>query len=70
MIAGHAVHEKSLQRQKGVGLLLGKKKLFFPVINRLETACQPVILFPHSVYIGFRLFVLLERHSGDVFTMP
>ena len=29
-----------------------------------------MILFPHSVYIEFRLFVLLERPSGDVSSMP
>ena len=28
-----------------------------------------MVLFPHSVYIGFRLFVLLERRSGDVSSM-
>ena len=39
-------------------------------MNRLLTDCQPVILFPHSVYIGFRLYMLLERRSGDVSSMP
>ena len=29
-----------------------------------------MILFPRSVYIGFRLFVLLGRRSGDVSSMP
>ena len=28
------------------------------------------VLFLHSVYIRFRLFVLLGGRSGDVFTMP
>ena len=41
-----------------------------PRTNRLLTDCQPVILFPHSVYIGFRLYMLLERRSGDVSSMP
>ena len=37
-----------------------------PVINRSSTArCVPP-----SIYIGFRLFVLLERRSGDVYSMP
>ena len=40
------------------------------MINRLQTGRQPLILFPHSVYIGFRLFVLLERCSADVSSMP
>ena len=40
------------------------------LINRLQTTCQPLILFPHSVYIRFPLFVLLERRSGDVSSMP
>ena len=36
-----------------------------PVINRLSTGrCVPP-----SVYIGFRLFVLLENRSGDVSSM-
>ena len=62
-IPGHALHEKSLQRQKSVGPLVGSQEqraLLLPVITRLQTACQPVILFPHSVHIGFRLFVLME----------
>ena len=29
-----------------------------------------MILFPHSVYIGFRLFVLLGGRSSDVCSMP
>ena len=39
-------------------------------MNRGKTAGQPLILFLRSVYIGFRLFVLLERRSGDVSSMP
>ena len=53
--------KKGLQGQKSVGLLVGiyeRRALLVPVINRLPTACKPVILFPHSVYMGFRLFVL------------
>ena len=72
-VPGHALHEQGLQRQKGVGPLVsrhGQRAFLVPRINRLPTACQPVILFPHSVYIGFRLFVLLERCSSDVSTIP
>ena len=73
VVPGHALHEKGSQRQKGVGPLVGSQKrraLLVPVINRLQTGCQPVILFPHSVYIGFCLFVLLGGRSGDVSSMP
>ena len=71
-LPGHALHEKGLQRQKGVAPLVGGQEriaLLVPVIHRLQTVCQPLILFPHSVYMGFRLFVLLEIRSGDVFSM-
>ena len=69
---GHALHEKGLQKQKGVGPLVSSQEqraLLVPRINRSSTAGQPRILFPHSVYIGFRLFVLLERRSGNMFSM-
>ena len=71
-IPGHALHEKGLQRQKGVGPLVGsqeRRALLVPLINRVKTVCQPLILFPHSVLIRFCLFVLLERR-GDVSSMP
>ena len=38
-------------------------------MNRSPTAGQLRILFPHSVYIGFCLFVLLGRRSGNMFSM-
>ena len=54
-IPGHALHEKGLQRQKGVGPLVSSQReraLAVPVIKRLSTAVnrrstagQPVILF-------------------------
>ena len=59
-IPGHALHEKGLQRQKGVVPLVGSQEqraLLVLVINRLSNAD----FVPPSVYIGFRLFVLLER---------
>ena len=70
---GHALHEKGLQRQKGFGPLVGSQEqraLLVPVINRGSTARQPLILFPHSVCIGFRLFVLLEKRSREVSSIP
>ena len=42
---------KGLQGQKGVSLLVGiwvRRALLVPRINRGSTACQPLILFPHS----------------------
>ena len=72
-IRGHALHENILQRQNRVGPLVsskGKKAPLVPVINRRYTTRQPEFLFPQSVYTGFRLFVLLERRSGDVSTVP
>ena len=73
VVPGHALHEQGLQGQKGVGPLFGSQEeraLIVLVINRLQTACQPLVLFSLSVYIGFRLFVLLGRRSGDVSSMP
>ena len=49
---GHALHEKSFQRQKGVVPLVGSQEqraVLVPRLNRLPTGCQPVILFPHPV---------------------
>ena len=61
-IPGHALHEKGLQRQKGVGPLVSSQEqraLLVPRLHRSSTGrCVPP-----SVYIGFRLFVLLERRS-------
>ena len=51
-IPGHAVHEKGLQRQIGVGTLVSSQKeraLLVPVINRLSTAGQPRVLFLHRL---------------------
>ena len=66
-IPGHALHEKSLQRQKGVFPLVGSQKrksasrpAVTPVINRGSTAG----FVPSSVYKGFPLFVLPEAHPG------
>ena len=62
---GHPWDEKDLQRQKSVGLLLGiqeRSVLFVPVINRGLTDCQ---CCSSIGLIGFRLFVLLKKRSGD-----
>ena len=69
MIPGHALHKKGLQRQKGVVPLVSsgeERALLVPLINRGSTGD----FVPPSVYIGFRLFVLLERRSSDVSSMP
>ena len=65
LLPGHALHEKGLQRQKGDGPLVSSQEqraLLVPLMNRLSTAD----FVPLSVYIGFRLYVLLERRSGDL----
>ena len=62
---GHALHEKGLLRQKSVVPLVGSKEqraLFVPVINRGSTAD----FVSPSVYIGFRLFVLLEKRLSNI----
>ena len=71
--------KKGLQRQKGVVPLVSSQEeraLLVPLINRLQTADKPVVnrlstadFVPPSVYIGFRLFVLLGRRSGSVSCM-
>ena len=43
---GHALHEKGLQRQIGIGPLVGsqeRRALLVPVLNRLQTAYQPLV---------------------------
>ena len=63
-VPGHAVHEKGLQRQIGVGTLVSsqeRRALAVPLINRGSTAD----FVPPSVYIGFRLFVLPGRRPGQ-----
>ena len=64
-ILGNALHEKGLQRQTGVDLLVSsqeRRALFVPVINRLSIAGQPVISFLHFLHRSS--FV---RVSGDTF---
>ena len=66
----HARHvrEKGLQRQLCVGTLVSNQERrvgLVPRTNRWSTA----VFVPPSVYIGFRLFVLLKSRSGQVCSM-
>ena len=66
---GHALHEKNLQRQIGVGTLVSSQEqraLLIPVINRLSTAG----FVPPTDYKGFPLFVLPKSCSGQLSSMP
>ena len=66
-IPGHALHEKGLEGQKGVGTLVNsqqRRALAVPVINRGSTGR----FVPPPVYIGFP-FVLAKRRSGQFFTV-
>ena len=73
-VPGHALHEKCLQRQIGVGTLVSsqeRRAVVVPRIYRLQTADKPIMNFvPPSIYIGFRLLVLPARHSGQLSPMP
>ena len=67
-VPGHAFHGKGLRGQRSVGPLvssLEQRALVVPLIDRSSTARY----VPSSVYIGFLLFVLLGRRSGDVSLM-
>ena len=66
---GHALHEKSLQRQIGVGTLVSSPEhrvLLVPRFNRGST----VGFVPPSVYVGFRLFVLPKSRSRQLSSIP
>ena len=68
-VPGHALHEKGLQRQIGVGTLVRsqeRRAIAVPVINRGSTAG----FVPPAVYIGFPLFVLPKSRSGQLSSMP
>ena len=63
------MHEKGLQRQIGVDILVSRQQrraLAVPRLNRLSTAG----FVPPPVYIGFPLFVLAKRRSEQLFTVP
>ena len=65
---GHALHEKGLQRQIGVEVLVcnqGRRSVVVPRINRLSTRR----FVPPSVYIEFCLFVLAMRRSRQLSSM-
>ena len=59
---------RSLGQQPGARS--GRRPADEPRINRLSTTGQLVMVFLYSVYMGFRLFVLPKRHSGQLFSMP
>ena len=66
LVPGHALHEKGLQRQIGVGTLVNsqqRRALAVPRINRWSTGR----FVPPPVYIGFPLFVLAKRRSEHLF---
>ena len=71
-VPGHALHKgfTETKRRRYTGQQPGTKSASRPadkpVVNRGSTAG----FFPPSVYIGFRLFVLLERRRSDVSSMP
>ena len=77
VIPGHALHQKGLQRPKRFGPLVSsqeKTALAFLFINQLSTGCQPqgncwstADSVPLTVYIKFRLFVLLGARYFDDF---
>ena len=70
IVPGHALHEKGLQRQIGVGTLVssqgGRRPGDKPLFGRRSNAC----FVPPSVYIGFRLFVLPRVPSGHCLRCP
>ena len=50
IVPGHALHDKGLQKQKGVGPLVSSQEhraLPVPVTNRLSSGCQPLVVFLH-----------------------
>ena len=63
------MHEIGLQRQIAVGTLVHsqqRRALLVPRSNRWSTTG----FVPPPVYMGFPLFVLAKRHSGQMFTVP
>ena len=68
----HTLHEKGSQRHKGVDTLLSsqeQKALPVPLINQMSAGCQPVILFPHSVYMGI-FFCASEKIHNSCLRCP
>ena len=69
-VRGHALHEKGLQRQLGVGTLVSsqeRRALLVPLMNPLQTADGPVVnrgstagFASPPVYIGIPSFVLAQ----------
>ena len=70
-VPGHALHEKGLQGQKGVGPLVSSQEQRALLVPRLKPRLKrgsTAGFVPPSVYIGFRLFVLLGKRR-DVSSM-
>ena len=70
-VPGHALHEEGLQRQIGVGTLVNsqqRRALAVPVLNRGQTAGQPVVnrLFGSSTGLHRISFVHAWRTRGAV----
>ena len=72
VLSRSVLHAEGSQRQKSVVPLVGRQETENasrpddePVMNRMSTAG---FVYP-SVCIGIRLFVLLGRCSGDIFSM-
>ena len=69
VIPGHALHEKGLQRQTGVGPLVSSQEqraLLVSVISRLSTNCQPVVNCSLCSFIGLHR-ISLVRACGETF---
>ena len=68
------VHKDKKKRRRFTGpqpgTKSGRRPADKPLINRLSTACQPVIVFLHRFYIGFPLFVLPKNRSRQLSSMP
>ena len=61
------MHEKGLQGQISVGTLVSSQEQRALLVSRLNRGSTAGFVLP-SVYMGFRLFVLLGGR-GDVFSM-
>ena len=64
------MHEKGLQRQEDVGPLVSSQSASRPGDKPLKNRLSTGRCGPPSVYIGFRLFVLLAKCSRNVSSMP
>ena len=72
LVPGHALHEKGLQGPKGDGPLVSSQdeERVRPADKPRTNCWSNADFVPPSVYIGFRLFVLLKSRSGLLCSMP